>query len=452
MFPRKVDNLPELFALLVAQEPGLSRRNWGLPRHNRAILLRQLIHLARDGVREYSQRLDIVEEEIRKSTYRGEADRHEVRHDSQTGKEHLAVDHNLPVDDMRSGEPELPSLTERQTRRLFEKLALRHCRLNRRGYPFTDDVIAEQERIYPATQLMARDEVEAAWDDWSDDDAKCLFRRFDREDRQRSGGHSGRNDERMSTRRDRICKIFGMLACEPGALDSDRIPPVENIRRAYRALFPDSDVIRSFEIEEAWVKWINEERGERLKTPRETHDDEGRDEDGRDDEGRDVEGRDDEGRDVEGRDDEGRDVEGRDDEGRDEEGRDDEGRKIDYDGDTQIRFRRRSLTQRQLEAIFDRLCRKGADLDLRGYPFVDEIRAQQRELFNHTRPVSLVEVECSFERWGARWAFQRYSRSGNEYDGDDQSREDIQEIEVGRARVMTLRSKGGASSSSKAPS
>ena len=48
--------------------------------------------------------------------------------------------------------------------------------LNGRGYPYTSDVNDEKEIVYPDSELLTRDEIEEAQDDWRNEDGKRLFR------------------------------------------------------------------------------------------------------------------------------------------------------------------------------------------------------------------------------------------------------------------------------------
>src|ERR1022692_3736034 len=149
---RQPCSLPELLTLLSA--PNLSPGSCGMglmPRPGLAPL-NQMIRLAREGMREYNRKLDMLEKQVSR---RGlDLDRDEFPEKEDPPERSSGADEDC-ADDDDSGH-----LTQHQIHHIFEKLAIHRRRLNGRGYAYTSDVNEEQERTYPGCELLTRNKVE----------------------------------------------------------------------------------------------------------------------------------------------------------------------------------------------------------------------------------------------------------------------------------------------------
>src|SRR5271169_2266917 len=115
---RQPYSLPGLLTLLSA-EPTHGR--WGLPQP--LAQLRQVIRLAREGLREYGHRLDALERQVAQPAWDRDddpCDLPSVRR--QRTDEDVSVTCRSPAE--ASCEVEEPRLTQREVHHLFEKLAI----------------------------------------------------------------------------------------------------------------------------------------------------------------------------------------------------------------------------------------------------------------------------------------------------------------------------------------
>jgi hypothetical protein len=163
---RRRYNLPELLTLLSYGDgnPGLGA--WKFAQQPGGARLRQVIQLAREGLREYNHRLDDLERNVAPGSYASRRD------DTRDNGECERADGD--VIEAEAAEP--APITRHEIHRLFERLAIQRHVLNSRGYPYTGDVNEEREKVYPASELLDGRDVEVAWDDWRNEDGKSLFR------------------------------------------------------------------------------------------------------------------------------------------------------------------------------------------------------------------------------------------------------------------------------------
>jgi hypothetical protein len=247
-----------------------------------------------------------------------------------------------------------PLLIETQIQHIFEQLARQHRSLNVRGYPFTSDVTDEQEMLFPSTRLVTRDEIEDAWDDWSDERCKYLFRRH----RHRADGDHDRHYRRHHPDRLRQSQwevIFRELGRAGVRLDPHGFPMVDQVHEEQRERYPHTHPASREEIEEAWEAWIDAAR------PREYHHDRYRDED-----------------------------EYNEDDGRDTTGTHDD-RRESQDGTL--------LRHAQLHHIFEVLNHHKKILNPEGYPYRSDVREEQVGIYPGTRPASYEDVRRGWHSW-----------------------------------------------------
>jgi len=186
---RRRYSLPELLTLLSYGQghPGFSP--WRFAQQPGIAKLRQVIHLAKEGLREYNHRLDDLERNVSHESYSRRRDNGGDDDECQRVED--------DVIDAEAAEPE--RLTRREVHHVFEKLGIHRHSLNARGYPYTSDVNEERERIYPDSEWVDGRDVEAAWDDWRNEDGKRLFRAHRRDpdahddERDRDEHHDGRH-------------------------------------------------------------------------------------------------------------------------------------------------------------------------------------------------------------------------------------------------------------------
>src|ERR1700735_2569552 len=168
---RQPYSLPELFALLSAYPAHMSPGAWGVAPQQTP--LHQVIRLAREGMREYGHRLDVLEQQV--SQHSWERDQTDPAQGLQQRSEDAISECDSSYRERGRRDAEPSQLNERQIHHLFNELAIQRRLLNGRGFPYTVDVNEEQRRIYPGSELLTMYEVEAAWDDWKNEDGKQLF-------------------------------------------------------------------------------------------------------------------------------------------------------------------------------------------------------------------------------------------------------------------------------------
>ena len=273
---RQPYNLPELLTLLSGRQGYPAQAPWGLPAQSGVAQLRQVIRLAKEGIREYDHRLNALEKQV----VRRDWDRDDGPNDParrERAEDDPAAD-NYSSEEACDDSGETPCLNHRQLHHLFEKLAIQRSTLNRRGYPYTSDVNDEQLRVYPTSRLLTREEVEAAWDDWRDGDGKRLFRRYrgesglDRTER-RGGGHldreegdpvRDRGDRRENEAGDRELRRlsqeeFEAILCslrQDGAeLSRWGYPYTADIHDKQREKFEHTHPATAAEVERAFERW-----------------------------------------------------------------------------------------------------------------------------------------------------------------------------------------------------
>jgi hypothetical protein len=262
--------LPLLLSLLSRQPPAGFRRP-DMMRQQRAAQLRRVIRLAKEGLREYQHKLDALQRQFSLGPWDREdhaddlpvelREREKISNESRDSRE---------VEDYeRDDEP--CRLDQPQTHRLFEKLAIRRCRLNARGYPYTADVNDLRQRVFPGHESLTQDDVEDAWDDWRNNDGKRLFRRHEfhrhgREERPRRE-HAERvdveekeeiiepDDDRHRLSQEQFEAIFRKLRRDGAQLNRRGCPSIDDVLETQRELFELALEATAAEIELAFERW-----------------------------------------------------------------------------------------------------------------------------------------------------------------------------------------------------
>ena len=268
---RQPYSLPELFALLSAYPAYVGSGAWGVAPQQTP--LHQVIRLAREGMREYGHRLDALEQQVSQHSW----DRDQI--DPAQGLQQRAEDAISECDSSnrersrRDGEPS--QLNKRQIHHLFNELAVQRRFLNGRGFPYTVDVNEEQRRIYPGSELLTIYEVEAAWDDWRNEDGKQLFRRAryaDPEQRQQAEpswyepseypperGISPKQESADAVLRalsqEHFDAIFYILRNKSGTIEEWNCPRDFEVHELQRRLFDQFAPATRAEIERAYGVW-----------------------------------------------------------------------------------------------------------------------------------------------------------------------------------------------------
>jgi hypothetical protein len=260
MLYRNRYRIPELLALLSAQ-PQKGRGLW--PLNPAKGQLRQMARLAREGIREYGRKLDALERDLRHDSW-WEEPAEPYRSDSEQADE--SCDRRDEEAERDCDKP-LP-LTQAEIHHIFERLAIRRRPLNRRGYPFTSEVTEEQERLFRGSELLLREEVEEAWDDWENEDGKRLYRRY-REERDDGGERCDearverdrdRDRDRGDSRLARLTQeqfeaIFRKLRRAERELNRGAYPFTADVHEEQRESFKRACMATPSEVERAFERW-----------------------------------------------------------------------------------------------------------------------------------------------------------------------------------------------------
>jgi hypothetical protein len=251
---RRPYRLPLLLSLLSTP---LGVRPGGMGGRPRLAQLRQVIRLAREGIREYSHKLDALERQIGRGAWEHEDELNTVPFVLRERDDEYAPARD---DDFATREAERveesPRLTEQQIHHLFERLAIHRCSLNPRGYPYTSEVNEMLRRIHPSEELLSREEVEDAWDDWRNVEGKRLFRRADRRDRaldSRENEEVERELRRLSQEEFEV--IFAKLRRDRVLLNLAGYPDVAAVLRHQKEMFEQTVCVTSVEVERAFDRW-----------------------------------------------------------------------------------------------------------------------------------------------------------------------------------------------------
>jgi len=271
---RQPYGLPGLLALLSAEPGYWGSGRWGLQQP--VAQVRQVLQLARQGLREYGRRLDALEKQVAEPAWDGDDEPCDSRSvQRERADDDVKITYRSPSEVSR--EVEDPRLTQRQIQHLFEKLAIHRCSLNVRGYPYSSDVNDQRQRIYPSTELLTRDDVEEAWDDWRNDDGKRLFRRHrgdsDLDEAERRRGrryenederhrdcavwHEKEADDRRFSQlsQDEFEAIFRRLYPDRVRLSREGYPYIADVHEEQKAMFQDTRPVTSAELERAFNDW-----------------------------------------------------------------------------------------------------------------------------------------------------------------------------------------------------
>ena len=221
--------------------PGVGGLGGGQPGLAR---LSQVILLAKEGLREYGDRLDALERQIQRQEFDRDGDRCDGQFRTSTSE--TSTQGPVHATQEESDSEDQSPLTPGQIDRLFERLAIQGTSLNRRGYPFTCEVNTEQEKLYPKSLLMTREQVEVAWDDWKDEGARRLFCRStdarngcrlkgdeDQVTQWKSGDRARSTEDRGTPRRQRLFIIFDELLLGGRYADfaRDELPKLREVNR-----------------------------------------------------------------------------------------------------------------------------------------------------------------------------------------------------------------------------
>jgi hypothetical protein len=268
---RQPYSLPELFALLSAYPAYLSPGAWGVGPQQTS--LHQVIRLAREGMREYGHRLDVLEQQV--SQHSWERDQTDPAQGLQQRSEDAISECDSSYRERGRRDAEPSQLNERQIHHLFNELAIQRRLLNGRGFPYTVDVNEEQRRIYPGSELLTMYEVEAAWDDWKNEDGKQLFRRArcaDTEERQQAEPSRNEPSEYPPERgispkqepvdavlrtlsQEHFDAIFYILRNKSGTIEEWGRPRDFEVHELQRRLFDQFAAATRAEIERAYSVW-----------------------------------------------------------------------------------------------------------------------------------------------------------------------------------------------------
>ena len=210
---------------------------------NRVSRTRQLVGLLKQGLGEYSNRLEGLDQQLAQQP----GGRFTRPYDTTSDSYGPAVQGTTGGAMEVSAEPREVSvqggegsrrLAESQVQYIFEELAKQHRTLNSRGYPYTSDVTDEQEMHYGKEyQPVTRDEKEDAWDDWSDEHSKGLFRRHRERDEDDDDYDYDRGRRRHRLSRNQLEVIFRRLYREGVRLDRRGFPYPEEVREEQRAIY-----------------------------------------------------------------------------------------------------------------------------------------------------------------------------------------------------------------------
>lgn len=362
---------------------------------------RQLIGLVKQGMAEYSNRLEGLDQQLAQQPGGGSENPYDTTSVSYAP--------STPLTEVSvQTEQGSTRLTESQIQHVFEELARHHGTLVR-GLPDIYQFDDEQAGLFPNTQRVSRDEIEDAWEDWSDEHSKRLFRRHrDRDDDD--------DDHRYRRRRYRLSQhqlevIFRRLRRE----GRRRFPDPDEVHEEQREMYPDTRPVSSDKIEDAWDAWIDEGRRREFRRDRAERGEEEREEHGRREEEREEHRR---RRRYRGRD-------------RDEDDEDEDRDRGSDDDDRDVGRSGTPLSRAHIHHLFEVLNYHREILNPEGYPYVILMREEQGRIYPGTRLVSRGEIEHAWHTWHDPEAKEAFRERSEEERRDEREEEEYEERERG---------------------
>jgi hypothetical protein len=176
-------------------------------------------------------------------------------------------------------------LGRREREAVFRKLARDRIRLDRHGFPYSDEVREAQRDLFPDSSPLSRGEIDDAWAAWISEGRReefgrerySRYRERERDEHRRRihhhGGHDEEEDDKKKTAsssdtgrsedtgsgtalsRGQIHHLFEVLNYKRKHLTDDGYPYRSDMREEQTRIYPDTRLVSSDDIEQAWHSW-----------------------------------------------------------------------------------------------------------------------------------------------------------------------------------------------------